>query len=458
MSTDCRGWKYHVDIQQGVLLPTRGGCAPTSNHKFRRRRWQRILVDVSSEMRAHLLVETELHANSYSVRTLSPLMIKAALGTQCHEIQYIMESERRSDVTKPYCPAELGVTDPPYWASGRQANLTDDPLLCPVEDLCEVLTSELNHTNGWTDLHQFLFTVYPNKDEEGWEYSIDFSADSWSATSTSESRVRRRLWFRPCVRDEDLNVCRDILRRYIAAHPRGVVKEGRLQRQSHYRKRWCHGTAILTDTKLEISLENNYKGVVVYDLIGCEVISDFDADDESGHSFRFGLRTINEVLDKTQEMRCILNARSRAEQLEWVTILSRQVSQANLSFWNLTFGPPVNHSVLIQGNMWKQGSLTWQFRKFELHGDGVLLYWKENILKGKIKLTNCLVDLVDNGYPFSFSIKKKNGYCMILRTSDETTRAQWIDAIRSHTTTSHSPQKAVLPREGDICLLYHVSW
>jgi hypothetical protein len=108
--------------------------------------------------------------------------------------------------------------------------------------------------------------------------------------------------------------------------------------------------------------------------------------------------------------------------------------------------------------MWKQGSLTWQFRKFELHGDGVLLYWKENILKGKIKLTNCLVDLVDNGYPFSFSIKKKNGYCMILRTSDETTRAQWIDAIRSHTTTSHSPQKAVLPREGDICLLYHVSW
>ena len=259
---------------------------------------------------------------------------------------------------------------------------------------------------------------------------------------------------RPCVRDENLNACRDLLRRYIAAHPRGIVKQGRLQRQSHYRKRWCNGTAVLTDTKLEISLENNYQGVVVYDLLGCEVVSDFDTDDTTGHSFRFGLRMIDQVLEKTQEMRCILNARSRAEQLEWVTVLSRQVSQVNLSFWALTFGPPIHNAILIQGNMWKQGSLHWQYRKFELHGDGVLSYWKENILKGKIKLCNCAVDGTEtSGHPFSFTIKKKNGYCLVLRTSDEATKTQWIEAIRCHMSSSHSPVKAILPLAGSTFIM-----
>jgi hypothetical protein len=190
----------------------------------------------------------------------------------------------------------------------------------------------------------------------------------------------------------------------------------------------------------------------VYDLIGCEVISDFDADDATGHTFRFGLRMINQVQEKTQEMRCILNARSRAEQYEWVTILSRQVSQVNLSFWNLTFGPPIHNAILIQGNMWKEGTLRWQFRKFELHGDGVLSYWKENILKGKIKLSHCTVESTETSYPFSFKIKKKNGYSLVLRTSDEATKVQWIEAIQRHSSTSYSPEKAILPVQGNDAL------
>ena len=407
---------------------------------------------------AQQLVESELHAANNSIRTLSPQMIGAALGKADYQIQFILESQRRSETGTPFRSSELTALDPATWTSGTLENLTEDPTTVPTENLQEVFTSELNHTNGWTALHEFLFTVHPDKDEEGWEYNKSFSeqfSGEWHTHPSNVDLVRRRLWIRPCVRDEQLNMCRDRLQRYIAAHPRGIIKEGRIQRQSHFRKRWCDGTAVLTDTKLEITLENNYQGVVIYDLVGCEVVSEFDTDDSTGHSFRFGLRMINQVQEETQEMRCILNARSKEEQLEWVTVLSRQVSQVNLFFWNLTFGPPIHNEILIQGNMWKQGSLRWQFRRFELHGDGVLSYWKDNILKGKIKLSNCTVEQTETGYPFSFMVKKKNGYCLVLRTSDEKTKIKWIEAIQDHISSSFSPEKSALPVPGILYFIYN---
>lgn len=69
-------------------------------------------------------------------------------------------------------------------------------------------------------------------------------------------------------------------------------------------------------------------------------------------------------------------------------------------------------------------------------------------MSGKIKLSSCDIVPCDTGYPFSFQIVKTNGYKLVLRTSDEATKNQWIEAIKQHVSSSHSPVKAILPPPG----------
>lgn len=212
-----------------------------------------------------------------------------------------------------YSPYNLKSTDPPQWSfvlssssSSSTMNGTDnnnnnnnndnncnntsniiDLMFTSIVDPCNVSTSNLTQISpehfqiplGWTYLHDFMFTCYPSRDICGWQYSNDFDSNNkWISSQIIPNSipkevyiVRRRLWIRTLVKENNIQDCRNVFEKYIQNHPRGNILSTKIYRQSHYRKRWCAGTALLTDKSLHISLDDNYQQNINYNLKGCEV-------------------------------------------------------------------------------------------------------------------------------------------------------------------------------------------
>jgi hypothetical protein len=105
---------------------------------------------------------------------------------------------------------------------------------------------------------------------------------------------------------------------------------------------------------------------------------------------------------------CVLNAYSQEEYEEWICTLRNQIALVNLHFWSFPGTPPVLDQVMIEGYMWIQhtkgegvglgvGFLRrklrgWKYRRFELRRDGVLVYYKDNKVIGKIRLRLCSIE------------------------------------------------------------------
>eukprot|EP00602_Paraphysomonas_sp_CaronLab_P010735 CAMPEP_0185039326 /NCGR_PEP_ID=MMETSP1103-20130426/36076_1 /TAXON_ID=36769 /ORGANISM="Paraphysomonas bandaiensis, Strain Caron Lab Isolate" /LENGTH=639 /DNA_ID=CAMNT_0027578173 /DNA_START=377 /DNA_END=2296 /DNA_ORIENTATION=- len=422
-----------------------------SEAKVRSRSWQRLLVgsDQQEDAKKRMLNFLSIRCQ---YRSLSPCLIQAALLQHDYQIQMVMECQRLSD--HKYSSTHLLSHDPPIWSAGT-ANLTSDPRTFPVQELQEVIATVFNRANGWDTLHEFIFTLYPNKDEMGWEYNQDFDQrESWTSAPSRVSCVRRRIWMRTCVRDSKLYECRQALREYIDNHPRGICRSGAVERQSKYRKRWTEGLAVLTDTHLEITLDNNYQSRVVHSLRGCEAVviegESTGALVVEQRKYRFGLRQLGPG-GKDEGVVCVLNARSIRDRDAWIAALAHQTALVNLIYWPLVIGPPTADQVIIKGEMWKQGHLVpnWKFRSFELRRDGTLAYSKDGVIKGKLRLRGCEVqdaDCTDGEH--AFKIVKRSGYWLALRTHNAETKQKWVTAIREHISGAGCDDEALLGEVG----------
>ena len=137
-------------------------------------------------------------------------------------------------------------------------------------------------------------------------------------------------------------------------------------------------------------------------------------------------------------------------------MLRNQLALINLHYWPFPSSPPILDRVLIEGFLWIRGELLpfWKYRKFELRQDGILVYYKDNKVIGKIRLRSCYVD--DFSYQqnqqnfsneitcgpflknhlsneFIFYIRNElEGFEIMLKTSDLSTKNQWMRALQNH--------------------------
>ena len=358
--TDLEGWVYNQDFVVDGWIPQ-----ATVDTAVRHRKWFRILVVADEAKVAKDRVST-FSGQRREFRSLNPTLISTALSHWYYQLQFILECQRVEEggFSGHHLRAP-GMHDPPNWCIGARDSCLIDPTDIPVGELYDGLHLIESNPHSSNCLTEFIFTVHPDRDCMGWQYNTSFhTLDPWSSQLQPDSRVRRRLWFRSIVPNKTLYSCRRALRDYIDLHPRGTIKQGHLQRQSHYRKRWCDGMASLSDRTLSIHLQNNYQSRVEYTLVGCEVIAEISPEELGGsacgegegnmdlqHPFLFGLRVVGSG-GKDHGLQCVLNAKSAEQREEWVAALAHQVALVNPFFWPLPFGPPIAHSVVIQGDMW----------------------------------------------------------------------------------------------------------
>ena len=440
--TDKRGWMYMSDFCNSV-----SSASSVSDSQVRYRKWQRLIISTSDLSRARPTMTTFISAKHH-FRSLCIPLIKLALSKYDFQIQMVLECERLGDGV--YSARNLCATDPPRWCAGPADNLTINPTEIAASSLTPVETTIFNRGNGWDILHEFIFTLYPGRDPLGWQYNAAFDLDnSWMAKPTRDSLVRRRLWIRTCIRDHTLYECRLALQRYIRTHRRGVFKTGPLQRQSHYRRRWSQGTAVLTDSHIELTLDNNYQGFVEYSLKSCEAVR-IETGGETDKRFKFGMRKVGPG-GSDEGVVCVLNANSEQDRDDWITALTHQIALVNLLFWPLDIGPPTADAVLFKGEMWKRGHVmpNWKFRTFELRQSGTLAYFKDGVLRGKVRVRGCVVrDMPEEG-EFVFALLKSTGYGLVMRTSDGLTKKQWMEAIQERIDDVRGPATAMLPAPGN---------
>jgi hypothetical protein len=442
----------------------------------RRRKVYRLLVRDCDLSRAVLLKES--WRSRY--RSIHPRFIAAALEGYQYKIEMVVEYERL--LRDRYDSYNLIYSDPAHWnyalpyppATSAEEELDEstdpdfiDPTSCPLSYLRPLdQCTSFKLIDGWQILHDFIHVLHPSKDETGWQYSDCFlndcdrlpcSSSHWSPLNgEGRSLVRRRLWMRTLVRDRDLEACRLALDAHIAALPRGVIFSSRLQRRSSYRKRWCDATATLRDKVIEIRIENNYRRFVSFSLDGCEpvLLSQLSGEgDLVNKFFLFGLRRIGGALlaglpavenhlDTTGGVFCILNAPSAELRDQWVSALTHQLLLINTyrflrqscSQWCPLIGPPcLVDAPYISGRLWKKGRLVWKFRTFELRKSGILAYFKRGRLIGEAKLLNeCSIQIpLDITFQFPFDLMTCDGEVVLrLAAPDAETRQKWMTAIR----------------------------
>jgi hypothetical protein len=324
-STDVEGWQYNQDF-----VITGWTIHPNSDCHVRHRKWQRLLIKLESIQEGKRKVH-EFTSLRREFRSFNPQLIYCALKNSDYQIQYVLECQRLSRPSSstagrstsatisfeeskspptfyqetpslrnnsssltsspnelsqfselhllPTDPSQWSIASPSLYPLNPIASL--DPTTLPPSHLTDAYPFLYSNPNGRNSLHEFIFTLYPNKDSQGWEYQTDFHQPStfssnsagpaWYPSHNPHCLVRRRLWFRTLVPIHSLQKCRQLLSSYIANHPRGLCHQGALQRMSQYRKRWTHGIAKISNSSFSIELQNNYQKNYQFSLLNCEV-------------------------------------------------------------------------------------------------------------------------------------------------------------------------------------------
>ena len=446
LRTDDSGWLY------GASFNTSEWRNVSAGDHVRKRIWNQLAVDVSQEERVARLLEV-FHSR---FRSINPWFIERALHGFEYEIQTVVQNQRL--LAHGYSGHHLTTADPPEWAQATLPNARcSDICLSRISELAPINRSLFVIAEDWHTLHDFMYVVYPSRDETGWQYASDYQSGEWTAYSTDTSCVRRRVWMRTLVDGAELQACRDAFYRYIQTHPRGSILSLPIQRQSHYRKRWCNGHGTLTDDRIDITLEHNYQQNVSYHLKGCEVLSLTQRDhhlNQSGDNkyFLFGLRRIGgavilgKIEDTTDDgMVCVLNALSGEDREKWVDALAHQLVLTNGHFYSHSdlssvYGPPELVDIpYFSGRLMKKGKVLWKERVFELRKSGVFAYYKRGVLIGEINVAGCSVRIphkVSCEYPFEV-VNSEGDMCLLLAAHDPLIRDAWMTALRSHITATN---------------------
>jgi hypothetical protein len=427
---------------------------PSEDMLVRKRKWEQLSVDISQEDLLPGLIQN-FH-NRF--RSVNPWLIERALRRYDRKIQVVLQCQRL--FRDSYNGHHLTPADPMEWSQCGDSSCADI-CMSRLSRLEAISRSQYAIPEMWQPLHDFMFVIYPSKDETGWQYGSSFDSFDWSPVPNEESSVRRRVWMRTLVKENELEACRNAFYAYIQSHPRGVIMSTPLQRQSHFRKRWCNGVATLSDSKIDLILENNYKQNVAYDIKGCEVKP---LNGTTGHYtsdadkyFLFGLRRIGgavilgKIENPTAEgIVCVLNALSAQDRDKWIDALNHQLMLINGHFYSHSevsgfYGPPtLVDTPYFSWRLMKKGKVVWKTRTFELRKSGVFAYYKRGTLIGEVSIAGCSVHIphdVNHHHPFAI-MDSEGEIMMVLSATTEEVRDQWMAALRGHITATNEGKAA----------------
>jgi hypothetical protein len=475
--TDSEGWEYNRDfIPIGWVSQMNVECL------VRRRKWYRIDVALHQLSHARLIAQ-EFSSKLTLLRSFNPYMISNCFTSQPYRLQFILECQRSAGGFESFSSIHLKSTDPFVWSIAHPDHCFLDPTSPSISQLHNAHHILYSNTHGANSLHEFIFTLYPNKDANGWEYHQDFYLQTpWSADYSPHMFVRRRLWFRTITPSQLLYPYRSIFTRYVEIHPRGEIKKGEIQ--YYARKKWSYGLMILTDRNLFVySLENENVPELEYKLHGTEVVAISRSTSKgsigsgsvsleenfprtqsltSATSFlsilndnsKLFLFTLNQIGNRGKDLGSIglFNASSSEDLEDWLCAITHQTALIHPIFWPISFGPPLVDTLILEGDLWKKGNFipNWTIRRFELRQDGTLSYFKGQELRGKIRLRGCLVrEGLDDT---TIEINKNNGQSFVMKTivhppgtggatgtgigGDEIPRSRWIEALKMFTNQS----------------------
>lgn len=456
--TDSEGWEYNRDF-----IPI--GWVPGMNVEcqVRRRKWFRIDVAHHQILTARQIASDFTNKLSL-LRSFNPYMISNCFASKPYRLQYILECQRSAGGYESFSSIHLKSTDPFVWSIAHSDHCFIDPTGPGVSQLYNAHHVLYSNPCGADSLHEFIFSLYPNKDANGWEYNTDFFVSKpWSSDYSPNMLVRRRLWFRTITPPKLLYPYRSIFSRYVQLHPRGEIKKGEIQ--YYFRKKWNYGLMILTDQNLFVySLENENVPEMEFKLEGTEIVAISRETNSASlvdeflprtHSItsvtsllsaltdnsKLFLFTLNQIGIRGKDMgaAALFNASSSEDLEDWLCAITHQTALVHPIFWPIRFGPPLVDTLILEGDLWKKGNIipNWTVRRFELRQDGTLAYYRNQDLRGKIRLRGCLVrEGLDDT---TIEINKNNGQSFVMKTmtntpgGNEITRQQWIIALKQYT-------------------------
>mmetsp|Transcript_2467 Transcript_2467/g.4484 ORF Transcript_2467/g.4484 Transcript_2467/m.4484 type:complete len:623 (+) Transcript_2467:83-1951(+) len=463
--TDREGWQYSTSFKGTSWHPVR---SPTSY--VRRRKWERLMV-LKHQHHLCMCVVPEYYKQLTGFRCLHPLIIKASIGKRFrYRIQLVAQHQRKRNGI--FSGKHLDADDPPEWAVGPSPELCDDPLQCdgstiqPYEQF-----AFFDRTKGFDLLHDFIYALYPGKDEFGWEYNRNFFEESdlvWmplagasnkaniandselivsnekEARPKSECHVRRRMWFRTLVSDCDLEECRHRLSLYLAERPNTVSSDMTVYCLFSFGRQWRPVSLTLRGVMLQIlnPLKNN-KVMNTYDLRD-HVMSVLGPQDCPGRSQGFGIRLHEHR--HTHSFAAIFSAENVEGHMFWTEKIKYQMCQVDMGR-RLDVAPPLSDDVLLKSDMWLKNRNSrainkWGLKTLELHRSGYLKVYNGVHLKYQYDVINCRYvvkfartsgnsQFCGDGTRFEFAVVFRSRESVAIRAMTQDALNQWLRALTS---------------------------
>ena len=453
--TDRDGWVYSTSFQSGQWKPL-----ASSNSCVRRRKWERLMVP-KYQYHHCMCILPDFYKQLTEFRSLHPLIINASIGRKKYQyqIQLVVQHQRQRNGV--YSGRYLDHDDPPEWGVGPSSDLCDDPTQCKMSDLQSFdQFSFFDRTKGFDILHEFVYILYPEKDDLGWEYNIKFGCGDleWVASKSSRACdvknsskddvglcVRRRLWFRTIVSDSDVPECRDILSRYLSEHPSCVASDNTLLCLSSFGTKWQPVTIKISGTKLEVQnpLKKNklVKQIDLRDHIVCAL----GAQDCPGRDSGIGIR-----LRKNQHMRSyatIFSAENEEDHVFWTQKIEYQMCLVDMSR-RLASGPQRSDAVVIKDDMWLKKKVKsynqWSLNTFELYQSGYMKVFEGAHMKFEYDMIHCKYGVCNahlskrstdenefcgDGSRFEFNLFLRNRESLSIRPMSQVVQNRWLDAL-----------------------------
>ena len=289
-------------------------------------------------------------------------------------------------------------------------------------------------------MHQYVFIVQQNTDENGWQYRSDWSEGTLSSKdeqwvekyNPALHNVRRRLWMTTVVKKNDVIAAKKLVYDSLNAPPKkDVIMQGNLYRYNQDMGQsstsWQRRKVLLYHHKMEFYIGNERKGEA--ELDGCTVKMLFNAQCP-GRNYAFSVR------NASGSVSVLLEAENEEARLMWVRTLTYQIAllSADVNFSPFPYSPPTGehpaNRVLFCGDLVKDGvSLLFQLKHAQL-----FFYQKDKLL-GRLNLEHASLTSVKEGETEEeFAVKFRSGYILSVQADSAESKLAWVRAIRRQVT------------------------
>lgn len=363
---------------------------------------------------------------------INPRFMLSALRGVTHRFVIVMECENRINA-----PKDIQDAAPPRFSVGGP-RASKDPKTVPLNQLIGISNKkpEVKLPAGWFMLHQYVYIVQQNTDDEGWQYRSTWSEgtpgagdEQWVDTYNESKYVRRRMWMTTVVRKDEMWRGKKMAFEELNRASGDAILQETLYlynpELASTSSSWQRRKVLLYHNKLEFYSGNDKTGEA--NLADCEVTFP-TGKEKMGREFPF------RITHPTGSVQVLLDADSASMRLRWVRAIVYQLAviTPDLSFDPFIFGPPTGE--LVQTRILLVGDLslldnqgTWTSYQFHLQ-ERALLCYSQDKLKGRLLLDQALLKARDD--ESEFTIKTSNGLIVHLKAASPEIKFAWIRSLK----------------------------